>query len=652
MEKLKIVHNKETDGCMVTAQNECVIDSGCSCCSHTHSHNHVDVMSKSTVMKLIVSLVALCADFFFDPVLPFEMRLSWITIALCGLPAVYEGFKSLVVEHRIGDGFLVALAITASVVTKEYFAAAEIALLMEIGEKLEARTFAKAKKGIERLVKLTPHKARIVNASGETIIPAESVKVGDVIRVFAGENIPVDGVIIDGTTSVDQSVLTGESVPVDKSIGDEVYSGTINRFGAFEMRAVHKAEDSSIARMVKLVKSASADKTEIAGIADKMASWIVLIALASAIGTWMYTGILLRAVTILVVFCPCALILATPTAIMAAIGNLTKKSYLVKDGRAMENLSRIDMVVLDKTGTITTGEIKVDKIVSTSSFSEKELYSMVAAAESNSEHPIGKAVVASYCESFGKPEPPVDFVLIPGRGIRAKVSGRDIIVGNREMLEESNIYFTETPECSNLSSEGKSIIYVAVDGSAAGFIALSDTIKPQSMETIATLKKMGITPIMLTGDHRGSASYVAKMTGIDQVVAECTPELKLEEIRKLKDKGYKVSMVGDGVNDAAALAISDVGIAMAEIGSDIAIDAADIAQINDEIAGLPGLFSISRKMMNIVKVNIGLSIALNIGATLLAMDGMLNPLLGALVHNLGAVAVILNSTRLLRYKNK
>lgn len=628
----------------------------CSACAASNlcpaNENILTKNAKKEQAFLIISGAALLAQLILKPELPYGAELSWIAIALLGLPIVKGGISGLIFEREIKEDFLVASAIIAAVITKEYFAAGEIAFLMTLGEILEGRTVAKARKGIESLVKLTPVTARRVTEAGEEIIRAEEVEIGDTIRVLAGENIATDGIITKGTSSVDQSVLTGEPIPVDKNPGDEVFSGTINRFGTFEMKSTKKAEDSSIARMIKLVKSADAGKTKIYKTADKIATYVVILAFTLAIGTWLVTGEVLRAVTILVVFCPCALTLATPTAIMAAIGNVAKKAFLVKEGDALERLAATDIVALDKTGTITKAEIKVEKVTSTCEISNETLYSLTATAEANSEHPIGKAITAGYRKAGNKTSEAESFELKPGRGIKAKVEGKLLIAGNLEMLAENGIKATPTEETKESLSEGKTVIWVALDGKQAGYLILSDTIKEGITETITSLKELGIKTLMLTGDSKASAKHAAQLTGIDEYVAECTPEAKLEKINELRASGHKVCMIGDGVNDAASLAAANTGIAMAKIGSGITIEAADIAQIKDEIKHLPHLIRISVKMMRTIKLNIILSLALNFIAIGLAMTGWLTPLWGALVHNAGVVAVILNSSTLLKTKAK
>ena len=602
---------------------------------------------KREIICLVVGGISLLFS-LFDPIsLPFDP--AWLAIILCGVPIILEAIVGLVTVFDIKADVLVSLALIASVATGEDFAAGEVAFIMQLGALLEDLTVARARAGIERLVQLTPQTARLVTESGEKVVPAADVRVGDVLRVLPGESIPVDGVIISGETSVDQSVMTGESLPVDKSQGDEVSSGTVNRFGSFDMRATRVGEDSSIQRMVRLVQSADAGKAKIVGLADRWATWIVVIALSAAAITWAVTGEIIRAVTILVVFCPCALVLATPTAIMAAIGNATKHGFLVREGDALERLALVTHVCFDKTGTLTRGELRVQAVKSfIPGLSEDELYSLAAGAEVRSEHPLGRAVV-DCCRAAGLSLPESEgFEMLPGRGVSAVVSGRSVLAGRAELLRESGADVPGALEqaAENYADEGCTTIYLAVDGAAAGFIALADTLREDAEAMIDGVKAAGVTPVLLTGDHPGAAHAIAGRVGITEVHAECLPEDKIRCIDDCHARGG-VCMIGDGINDAPALKRADAGIAMGGVGSDIAIDAADIALVNDDISELPHLLRLSRRMMLTIKLNIAFSMCLNFLAIGLAIPGILDPVVGALVHNAGSVLVIANSALLL-----
>ena len=607
---------------------------------------------KKNITLLVISGVAVvCSLLKWQP---FSFDIAWVAIILCGLPIVLEAIIGLVTAFDIKADVLVSLALIASVCIGEDFAAGEVAFIMQLGGLLEELTVAKARAGIEKLVHLTPRTARVLRSGGEEVIPAEQVQVGDRIRVLPGEAVPVDGVIVAGQTSIDQAVMTGESLPVDKTVGDEVSSGTVTQFGAFEMAATRVGEDSSIQRMIRLVQSADAGKAKIVGIADRWATWIVVIALTAAALTWLITGQIIRAVTILVVFCPCALVLATPTAIMAAIGNAAKHGFLVREGDALERLAKVKVVAFDKTGTLTYGTPEVVTVTSAlPELGETELYRMAACAEQLSEHPLGKAIVKGYRQSGGAPLVAADdFKMIPGRGVSARVEGHDLLAGNPELLAERGVTMTPPMEAEEAIRQGCTVTYVAVDGAFAGYIALSDTLRQESAGTIGALTSLGVQPVLLTGDHENAARTIAEKLHIGALRANCLPEDKLTAIGEYQAAGQPVCMMGDGVNDAPALKKADVGIAMGGVGSDIAVDAADIALVDDEVKELPHLIALSHRMMTTIKLNMSFSMALNFAAIILAIIGTLNPVVGALVHNAGSVLVITNSAFLLNWKKR
>jgi heavy metal translocating P-type ATPase len=607
---------------------------------------------RRTVLFMILSTLSLLISFFDIGGLTVDA--AWLAIILCGIPILKGAMEGLIRKFDIKADVLVSIALIASVIIGETFAAGEVAFIMVIGAFLEEKTVARARAGIEKLVRLTPRTARVLKDGEESIVPADQVSVGDVLRVLAGESIAVDGVIIGGQTSVDQAVMTGESLPVDKGAGDEVYSGTVNQFGTFEMRATKVGEDSSLQRMIWLVESADAGKAKIVGIADRWATWIVAVALGSAVLTWLITGEIIRAVTILVVFCPCALVLATPTAIMAGIGNATKYGILIREGDALERLAGVRHIAFDKTGTLTYGRPAVVAVESFErTIAPEELLSLAASSELRSEHPLGKAVVAHYkTVSNALPQEPESFKMLAGRGVHAAVNGHAILAGNPELLSENFIAIPQeiTDKAAEYKNGGCTVVYVAVDERAAGFIALSDILRPDAAGMIRAIEKSGVKSVLLTGDHPQAASHIAGAAGIADIHPDCLPEDKMSVIEQYQAKGEMVCMVGDGINDAPALKKAFVGIAMGGIGSDIAVEAADIALVGDDIKYIPHLLRLSKRTMNTIRLNLTLSMALNFVAIVLAMTGVLNPVVGALVHNIGSVAVIINSSLLLKWK--
>lgn len=607
---------------------------------------------KKEVICLVISAIGLLISIFDLIPLPFDG--AWAAIILCGLPIILEAVVGLITEFDIKADVLVSLALIASIIIGENFAAGEVAFIMQLGALLEDLTVQKARDGIEKLVRLTPRTARRIRGREEEIIPADEVKVGDYIRILPGETIPADGTILSGQTSVNQAVMTGESMPVDKGVGDEVSSGTVNQYGSIDMQASRVGEDSSIQRMIRLVQSADAGKAKIVGVADKWATWIVVIALISSGLTWLVTGQIIRAVTILVVFCPCALVLATPTAIMAAIGNATRHGFLVREGDALERLALVEKLTFDKTGTLTYGTPKVVGVHSClSQIPDEEIYAMAVSAEARSEHPLGKAVIRCYREAKkGDILPSEGFEMLPGRGVKALVKKKEVLAGNRALFEEENIPMEDESlkKAEDYILKGCTIIYLSIDRRFGGFLALSDTLRQEAPQTIARIKAAGASPVLLTGDHEYAAEDIARQLHVEEVHAHCLPEDKLLWIDRSQQSQKMVCMIGDGINDAPALKKAYVGIAMGGIGSDIAVDAADIVLVNDEIREIPHLLYLSKKMMKTIKCNLAFSMTLNFAAILLAMTGILNPVFGALVHNAGSVVVILHSAFLLKWK--
>lgn len=585
--------------------------------------------------------------------LPFDW--AWFTIFLCGLPIVWGAAVAMYEEFDVKADLLVSLALIAAVAIGEVFAAAEIAFIMQLGAMLEEFTVSKAQAGIERLVKLTPTTARIVRDGKEEVLPADVVIVGDVIRVLPGEVIPVDGTILTGDTAIDQSVMTGESMPVDKTIGDEVFSGTVNQFGAFDMTATKEGEDSSIQRMIKLVKATDPGNAKIVSLADRWATWIVVIALLAAVGTYVVTGEIIRAVTILVVFCPCALVLATPAAIMAAISNASQHGFLVRRGNIMERLAKVDTMTFDKTGTLTYGTPEVIAIETVGAMPTDQLYRLVASVETKSEHPLGKAIVKGFTSRHGESLDTVDsFRMVPGKGLEATVNTKSVLAGNEAMMNLSSVSIADSVKAAvhDHLNRGASIVYVAIDGVLAGYVALADRVRRESRAVVESLNDLHVMPVLLTGDHVATAKTIGQRLNVPNVIADCLPEDKMDTVAKLQQEGNIVAMVGDGVNDAPALKKSDVGIAMGGVGSDIAVEAADIVLVNDNVKEIPHLVALSKRMMTIIKVNLSFSLLLNFVAIILAMIGTLSPVWGALVHNGGSLLVVANSALLLRWAYK
>ena len=610
--------------------------------------------TQKTVTFIIISSICLFMSLIqsVDELLHFN--LSWVAIILCGLPIIKEAATCLYEEFDIKADVLVSLALIASVIIGEIFAAGEISVIMTIGALLEDLTVQKAQSGIENLVKLTPKQARIIRDNKEIMINADDIEIGDIVRVIAGETIPVDGVIIKGQGSIDESIMNGESLPVDKYVGDDVLSGTINQYSTFDIKATKTSQDSSLKRMIKLVKEADSKKAPIVSLTDRWATWIVVIALVSSIGTYLVTHQILRSVTILVVFCPCALVLATPTAIMAGIGNASKYGILIKGGDVVERLSKIKNIAFDKTGTLTYGKLSVVEYKSFNpDYDDETFLKILASVEAYSEHPLGKAIISYYKENNEELLDIQNFTVNPGKGITANLGEKSILVGNLKLIKDVDINLNK--DIINISEEftkkGCTVIYLSIDNKLIGYVALSDILREEAKEVINYIKSQKINPVMLTGDNKNSAQNIASIVGIDDIHPSLLPEDKMNIIKNLEDSKSPTCMIGDGVNDALALKYSSVGISMGAIGSDIAIEASDIALASDDIKNIPYLLYLSKKTMKTIKLNVTFSLALNFLAIILAMTGILNPVVGALVHNLGSVFVILNSAKLLKTRN-
>lgn len=572
---------------------------------------------------------------------------AWITVIISGIPLLYLAIWRIIYNpgiSKISSALLISIAMFAAIAIGDLFAAGEVAFIMAIGAILEDMTTERAKKGLKKLISLAPAQGRKLVDGKEVMISAEDIKKEDVLRVLPGECIPVDGIILVGETSVDQSIMTGESLPVDKSVGEEVYCRTINRFGAIDIQATKVGEDSSLQKLIRMVQKAEKNKAPMQRITDKCASWLVPVALLIAIITGIVTEDIVRAVTVLVVFCPCALVLATPTAIMAAIGQATKYGVIIKSGEALEKMGKVNTIAFDKTGTLTLGQLKVCDVISfVKTISENDLLSMAASAESKSEHPLGKAIVASAQEKKISILDAYDFEMASGKGIYAEVFDKNLYCGNEKFLNENGITITDCirAKLEMIRMQGKASVLVADEKNCIGIIGLSDVLRPEAAKMVKRLHEMKTEVVLLTGDNEKTANYFAKQVGINNVHAELLPEQKVENINRLQQNSKVVCMIGDGVNDAPALKCASVGVAMGSMGSDIAVEAADIALMSDDITKIPYLKRLSNATVRTIKFSITLSMCINFLAVSLSVLGVLTPTTGALVHNAGSCFVVL-----------
>ena len=577
--------------------------------------------------------------------LPFDP--AWATIVISGIPLLYLAVWRIIHNpgiSKISSALLICIAMFAAIAIGDLFAAGEVVFIMAIGALLEEATTNRAKKGVKKLISLAPTKGRRLKDGKEEMIPTEEIRQGDLLRILPGETIPVDGTILSGETSVDQSIMTGESLPVDKSVGEEVFCGTINRFGSIDISATKVGENSSLQKLIRMVQDAENKQAPMQRIADRAASWLVPVALLIAVLAYVFSGNIVTAVTVLVVFCPCALVLATPTAIMAAIGQATKHGVIIKSGEALEKMGKVDIIAFDKTGTLTYGRLDVSDIISfDENVSERELLALAASAEARSEHPLGKAIVAYAAAEGVTLTEAEDFKMTAGKGILAEVSGRRLICGNEKFLVENGASIGQKVQSAleRLRTQGKASILVADGRKCIGVIALSDVLRPEAKDMVSRLADMDTRTVLLTGDHQKTADYFAKQVGISGVRAELLPEEKVQNIEKLQKENHTVCMIGDGVNDAPALKTADVSVAMGSMGSDIAVDAAEVALMSDDISKIPYLKWLSNATVRTIKASITLSMCINFVAIVLSLMEVLTPTTGALVHNAGSCFVVL-----------
>jgi heavy metal translocating P-type ATPase len=575
---------------------------------------------------------------------------AWGAVIISGIPLVYLAISRLINEKWISSALLITIAMVASLLIGQIFAAGEVAFIMALGALLEDYTVDRAKNGLKKLINLTPQKGRKVittpNASYEEIVNVDEIKLKDTLRVLPGEVIPVDGKIIKGNTSIDQSIMTGESLPVDKKENDEVFCGTMNLYGSIDIEATSLGEDSSLQKLIDMVKEAENKQAPTQRIADKWATWLVPVALFIAIAAYFFTGDIIRAVTVLVVFCPCALILATPTSIMAAIGQATKYGVMIKSGEALENLGKTNTIAFDKTGTLTYGDLEVSNIIPTKeNLTKEELIKTTAISELRSEHPLAKAIIKYTKENNLEISEPEEFMMIPGKGVKSSINNQEIYCGNINFIKENSIKIDEKIKLimDDLTNQGKANIIVANSNETLGVIALSDTLREDAKEMIENLQALNTNIVLLTGDNIQAANYFSKQVGISNVHADLLPNDKVSEIQKIKDNNEMVAMIGDGVNDAPALKTANISVAMAKVGSDIAIDAADVALLGDDIQKIPYLKKLSNATLKNIHFNIALSMCINAVAIVCSVMGLLNPVTGALVHNVGSCIVVANA---------
>jgi Cd2+/Zn2+-exporting ATPase/Cu+-exporting ATPase len=575
---------------------------------------------------------------------------SAAAMIIAGYPLVKKAIIDLRAKTISADVFM-ALGAVAAALIGDFLASAVIAFFMLIAEYLDKLTMDKARRALDELIKLSPKSARIVKDGREIEIAIEEIRKGDTVIVKPGERIPVDGRIIEGSSFINQAAITGESMPVEKGIGDEAYTATINDAGLLKIKATHVGNDTTLAKIIHLVEEAESAKAPVQKIADRFAAWFTPSILLIAGLTFLITRNIAYAIAVIVVACPCTVAVATPLAIVAGTGKAARRGIIIKGGIHLETLAKIDTVVLDKTGTITIGEPRITDIKAFAEHNEKEILLMAAVVERYSEHPLAKAIIKrAGSEGLRIPEPE-DFQVIPGRGIIARYNGSSVLLGSRELLKDGRINLNHEMESymKAREEEGKTALLIAHDSEVCGVISVADVVRKESKDAITELRQAGIKDIvMLTGDNWRTAKAIGVQVGIDNIEAELMPEDKVRKVQELMANGKKVAMVGDGINDAPALAAADVGIAMGVAGTDVAIEAADVALMRDDWRQIPEAIKIGRKTFGVIRQNLAIGILFNIIGVTLAATGIITPMMAAVAHVLPDLVVFANSARLIR----
>jgi Cd2+/Zn2+-exporting ATPase len=625
--------------------------------------NNIEQMAKDDCMEhgkeshlqdyIIIAFTSVMLIAYWFAWLPtiLGMNTALIAALIGGLPIIKE---AIIAIYRRGDtkvGLLVSIAIIASISIGEYFAAAEVALIMTIGEMLEHITLEKSNTALKKLADLAPLKARIVEGGSEREIAAELVKVGDKLVVKPGEKIPVDGIITAGYGTVDQATITGESIPVECHSGVNVFGGTIVTMGSIEMVATKVGQDTALGHIIKMVKEAQASKAPSARIIDSWANWFVPLSLAIAVLVYLVTGEIVRGVTILIVFCPCAMLLSTPTAVAAAIGAAARRGILIKGGEILEKIGSLDAILLDKTGTITLGKPSLKEIRCYNGWQNNELLAIAAGIEKRSEHHLSKAIMQEAEKANISFSEPTYWEPIIGQGIVAEKDGNHFLLGNQALMTNKKIILTQEQQeyCFENQKAGGTVVLVAANEDIIGIITIQDAIREESKAAIEALHYEKIKQIvLLTGDAAAVGNAVGLQVNIPIVHGDLLPADKVKYVETYQGLGLKVAMIGDGINDAPALAKADIGIAMGFSGTDIAIEAADVVLLSDDLQKIPETIRKSRKAIRTIWQNIVVANVINFAAIILAAVGWLGPVAAAIVHNVGAILVVLNSARLLR----
>ena len=618
---------------------------GCGC---GHDHEHAPVKLWQTISGIVFVFNAFLVDWLFAKGTTVASASAMIGAIILGYPIVWTAAKDIW-RGILSINELVAIAVLAAFASGDYKTAGVVAFFMLLGEIIETRTAEGARASIESLIKLTPTKARRINQQGEEEVAAQDLAIGDVIRIRPGDNVAADGVIVSGQGSFNQATITGESLPADKKPGDEVFAGTQNLTGVLEIKVTRAGADTTLGRVRELILAAEKTKLPIQKIVDQYMGFYTPLVLVIAALVWAFTRNLDNVISVIIFSCPCAFILATPTAMVAALSAAARLGILIKNVADIEAAAKINAFVFDKTGTLTTGELAVSRLAPIGDVKPAELLRVAASAEKYSNHPTAKALAQLASEAGVPLIEPKDFAEIAGRGIKAAVNGATVLVGRAQWLKDNNIQGNFLQSVDLNETEGWSLIFVARDGQCIGWVGMQDKTRPEARESLIELKDSGVRRIaMISGDRQPVATRVAAEIGCEEAQGDCLPQNKVEFVRGVKSKGYKVAVVGDGVNDAPALAAGDIGIAMGAAGSEVAIHSATIALMNNDLRRLPFLIKLSRSTRTVINQNFLFGIAFIIGGMTLSAMSYVPPWLAAIMHTAGSLIVVFNSARLVR----
>jgi Zn2+/Cd2+-exporting ATPase len=624
---------------------------GESCSSCGHDHEHAPVRLWQTMIGVVFVLNAFLVDWLFDQGHTLASASALVGAVTLGYPIIWTAIQDIR-KGTLSINELVAIAVLAAFASGDYKTAGVVAFFMLMGEIIETRTAEGARASIESLIRLTPTKARRITPQGEEEVAAKDLAVGDVIRIRPGDNVAADGVIVSGQGSINQATITGESLPADKKPGDEVFAGTQNLTGVLEIKVSRAGTDTTLGRVRELILAAEKTKLPLMKIVDQYMGFYTPLVLVIAALVWAFTGKehgLNNVISVIIFSCPCAFILATPTAMVAALSAAARLGILIKNVADIEAAAKINAFIFDKTGTLTTGELAVSRLAPLSGVTPAELLGLAAAAEKYSNHPTAKAL-SQLAKEAGVPLPePKDFTETAGRGVKAEVAGAKVLVGRAQWLQDNGVKGDFLKSVDLNETEGWSLIFVARDGQCIGWVGLQDQTRPEARAALAELKESGVRRVaMISGDRQPVATRVGKEIGCEEARGECLPQNKVEFVRGVKAKGYRVAVVGDGVNDAPALAAGDIGIAMGAAGSEVAIHSATIALMNNDLRRLPFLIKLSRSTRTVINQNFLFGVAFIIGGMTLSALGYVKPAFAAAMHTVGSLMVVFNSARLVR----